>query len=125
MMQRHGDYAYAEATVSRRPAAVPRHARAGLRRDARATGEPEVDAWRRLQFGGRDGTVELPRFSTSFGAELTDALIDLGLGPAFESGGDLEELVTGAGAKGLSRVLQRARVDVDERPAPAPPPSPS
>ncbi len=68
----------------------------------------DVD-WRRGQ-----GAVELPRFSTTAELELTEALIELGLGPAFEFGHDLEALVTGPGEKGLSRILQRARVDVDE-----------
>ncbi|HWK28444.1 MAG TPA: hypothetical protein VNS09_17905, partial [Solirubrobacter sp.] len=31
-----------------------------------------------------------------------------------EPGGDLDELIHGPGAKALGRVLQRARVDVDE-----------
>jgi serpin B len=70
--------------------------------------------WHEVEFRDGQGTVELPRFSTTAELELTDALIDLGLGPAFEFGQDLEALVTGPGDKGLSRVLQRARVDVDE-----------
>lgn len=70
--------------------------------------------WHDLQWRMGQGIVELPRFTTTSELELTDALIDLGLGPAFEYGRDLEELVTGPGDKGLSRILQRARVDVDE-----------
>ena len=70
--------------------------------------------WHEVTWSHGQGTVELPRFSTTAELELTDALIDLGLAPAFEFGQDLEELVTGPGDKGLSRVLQRARVDVDE-----------
>ena len=70
--------------------------------------------WHDVEWRHGQGTVELPRFSTTAELELTEALIDLGLGPAFEFGRDLEELVTGPGDKGLSRVLQRARVDVDE-----------
>ncbi len=78
-------------------------------------GEPRGDAWRRLRFRHRAGTIELPRFSAQYRAELVPALIELGLGPAFQAGGDLENLFTGAGAKRLSEIIQRARVDVDER----------
>jgi serpin B len=60
------------------------------------------------------GTVELPRFSTTSSLELADPLIDLGLGPAFNDSHDLDQLVIGPGRKALRRVLQRARVDVDE-----------
>jgi serine protease inhibitor len=67
-----------------------------------------------VQWRPGEGTVELPRFSAQTKAELHDALVALGLGPAFDSGGDLENLFSGPGAKGLSRILQRARADVDE-----------
>jgi serpin B len=60
------------------------------------------------------GIVELPRFSRTSSLELTDALTALGLGPAFEPGTDLDELIDGPGRKALGRVVQRARVDVDE-----------
>lgn len=70
--------------------------------------------WREQRWERGHGTVELPRFSTTTAADLAEALIDLGLGPAFEPGRDLEQLVTGPGDKCLSRILQRARVDVDE-----------
>jgi serine protease inhibitor len=60
------------------------------------------------------GIVELPRFSTTSSIELADHLIALGLGPAFEPSQDLDELISGPGRKALARVLQRARVDVDE-----------
>jgi len=116
MMRASGEYAYAEGDGLR---AVRLPYGDTLELDFVAVladaGEPRGDAWRRLQFRGRDGTVELPRFSASFGADLTDPLIALGLGPAFDAGGDLENLFTGDGAKGLSQVLQRARADVDER----------
>jgi serine protease inhibitor len=78
-------------------------------------GEPPADAWRDLPFRRREGTVELPRFSAEYRAELAEPLKALGLGPAFEPGGDLENLFTGPGEKALSRILQRARADVDER----------
>lgn len=70
--------------------------------------------WHDVEWRRGQGTVELPRFTTTSQLELTEALIDLGLGPAFEYGRDLEQLVTGPGDKALSRILQRARVDVDE-----------
>jgi serine protease inhibitor len=60
------------------------------------------------------GTVELPRFSTTSSLELAEPLIDLGLGPAFNESHDLDALVLGPGKKALKRILQRARVDVDE-----------
>jgi serine protease inhibitor len=60
------------------------------------------------------GTVELPRFSTTSALELAGPLIELGLEPAFRPGRDLEQLVVGPGDKGLGRIVQRARVDVDE-----------
>lgn len=63
----------------------------------------DVD-WRRGQ-----GTVELPRFSTTSSLEL-DRLLGLSL----EAGHDLDALIDGPGRKGLSRIIQRARVDVDE-----------
>jgi serine protease inhibitor len=67
-----------------------------------------------LQWRHGEGTVELPRFSAEFKAELREALVALGLGPAFLPGDDLEQLFTGPGSKALSRILQRARADVDE-----------
>ena len=65
-------------------------------------------------FSHDHGHVELPRFSTTATHELEEPLKQLGLAPAFEPGLDLENLVHGPGKKALSRVLQRARVDVDE-----------
>jgi serpin B len=60
------------------------------------------------------GTVELPRFTTLSSLDLADALAELGLGAAFRESTDLDELIVGPGRKALGRVLQRARVDVDE-----------
>src|SRR4051794_5581152 len=51
-----------------------------------------------------DGTVELPRFSAESRLELNAVLRDLGLGPAFTPGQDLENLFTGPGDKALSRI---------------------
>jgi serpin B len=60
------------------------------------------------------GIVELPRFTTTSSLELSEHLIALGLGPAFRPGEDLDALISGPGRKALGRVVQRARVDVDE-----------
>jgi serine protease inhibitor len=60
------------------------------------------------------GIVELPRFSRTSSNELAGTLAALGLGPAFEPGTDLDELISGPGRKALGRVVQRARVDVDD-----------
>jgi serpin B len=70
--------------------------------------------WRSHEWRRGHGTVELPRFTSTASLDLGDPLTELGLGPAFDSGRDLEQLITGPGDKGLSRILQRARVDVDE-----------
>jgi serpin B len=61
------------------------------------------------------GIVELPRFTTTSSLDLAAHLIALGLGAAFEPGTDLDELIEGPGRKALGRVVQRARVDVDEQ----------
>jgi serpin B len=76
----------------------------------------EVSDWRALRgrMTAREGRVELPRLRAESQLELSDALRDLGLGPAFEPGEDFEGLFRGEGAKALGRALQRARVDVDE-----------
>jgi serpin B len=65
-------------------------------------------------WSGGYGIIELPRFSTTSSLDLADHLIALGLGPAFRPGEDLDELIAGPGRKALGRVVQRARVDVDE-----------
>jgi serine protease inhibitor len=70
--------------------------------------------WDALEFSPGYGTVILPAFGAESRHELTDALTALGLGPAFRPGDELEELFRGPGPKSLSRILQRARVDVDE-----------
>jgi serine protease inhibitor len=79
---------------------------------------PELDAssWGALRerMHSRDGAVSLPRLHLTSQLELTDALKALGLGPAFELGHDFDGMFEGAGEKSLSRVLQRARIDLDE-----------
>jgi serine protease inhibitor len=65
--------------------------------------------WREVEFTRGQGTVELPRFTTVSSLEL-----DRLLGLPSEPGHDLDELIAGPGKKALGRVLQRARVDVDE-----------
>jgi serine protease inhibitor len=74
-----------------------------------------LDDWRDVEWRRGRGTVELPRFSSESDLSLTAPLRELGLGPAFEGGDDLEALVTGPGPLALSRIDQRARVDVDEQ----------
>jgi serine protease inhibitor len=80
---------------------------------------PRLDAegWAALRtaMGTREGTVALPHLKLSSNLELTNALAALGLGPAFGAGDDFDGLFEGPGAKSLSRVLHRARVDLDER----------
>ncbi|MBE2319962.1 serpin family protein [Solirubrobacter sp. CPCC 204708] len=67
-------------------------------------GEPGERDWARGH-----GTVELPRFTVESSIDVNEVL-----GLSFETGHDLDELIEGPGAKGISRILQRARVDVDE-----------
>jgi serine protease inhibitor len=81
-------------------------------RSACRTRSTTCGSWPRWRRGY--GSVALPRFSTTSSLELADALIELGLGPAFKGSADLDELIVGPGRKALQRVLQRARVDVDE-----------
>ena len=82
-------------------------------------GLPRLDAarWTALRSSMRnlEGTVALPSFHAEERFELTDALIALGLGPAFEPGPDFDGLFEGPGDKSLSRVLHRARVELDEQ----------
>jgi serpin B len=71
--------------------------------------------WRGLSFRSRPGRVELPRFCAESSLSLAEHLRALGLGPAFVPGHDLDGLVSGPDEVALSRILQRARADVDER----------
>jgi serine protease inhibitor len=61
------------------------------------------------------GTVVMPVFGAESRHDLAEPLSALGLAPAFEPGMDLEALIAGPGEKALDRILQRARVDVDEQ----------
>lgn len=65
--------------------------------------------WHDVEWRRGHGTVELPRFSTTSSLDL-----DKVLGLSMEAGHDLDELIDGPGVKGFSRIIQRARVDVDE-----------
>jgi serpin B len=65
--------------------------------------------WRATEWREGYGTVELPRFTTTSTLDLARTL-----GLSFDEGRDLDELIDGPGEKALSRVIQRARVDVDE-----------
>jgi serpin B len=70
--------------------------------------------WRDVAWARGHGTIELPAFGGDAMHDLVPALVALGLGPAFEPGLDLEDLFRGEGEKALGRILQRARVDVDD-----------
>jgi serine protease inhibitor len=74
-----------------------------------------VRDWDALQTSRRRGTIALPRFTAVSSLDLSAALTDLGLGPAFTEGRDFDGLLSGDDPKALGRVLQSARVDVDER----------
>jgi serpin B len=76
---------------------------------------PAVRDWDALQTSRRRGTIALPRFTAVSSLDLSAALTDLGLGPAFTEGRDFDGLLSGDDPKALGRVLQSARVDVDER----------
>ncbi len=71
--------------------------------------------WREAGWSRGRGTVVLPVFGAQSSHELGPPLSALGLGPAFAPSGDLEDLFHGPGLKALGRILQRARVDVDEQ----------
>jgi serpin B len=109
MMDVSGRFAYAEEGELR---AVRLPYGQGELRFVGVLGEGD---WRALPFAVRPGRVELPRFSAESSLSLAEPLSALGLAPAFEPGDDLEALFTGPGQKALSRILQRARADVDER----------
>lgn len=70
--------------------------------------------FRAIEWSRGRGTVVLPAFGAESRHDLAAALIELGLAPAFEPGLDLEDLFRGEGEKALGRILQRARVDVDD-----------
>lgn len=85
--------------------------------DGLAPPRPDADGWAALRAAmtPRDGAVALPCLRAESALDLREPLTALGLGPAFEPGPDWEGLFQGDGAKALNRVLQRARVDVDEQ----------
>jgi serpin B len=73
-------------------------------------GLAEAPAWRR-----REGRVRMPRLALSTRLDLRRALEGLGLGLLFEPGPDLAGLFAGpAEPTALGRVLQNARLEVDE-----------
>jgi serpin B len=81
---------------------------------------PALDAaaWGALRARLRpaQGSLALPRLRLDADLDLRPALVALGLGPAFEPSRDLDGVLAVPGAEpiALGRVLQRARVDVDE-----------
>jgi serine protease inhibitor len=109
MMEVEGVFEHAEGAIR-----LPY--RDGELRFVAMLGEPAAGArdLRAIAWSRGRGTVILPAFSAESRHDLAPALADLGLGPAFVPGRDLEELFRGPGDKSLKRILQRARVDVDE-----------
>ena len=71
----------------------------------------------RERFRLRAGSLAVPRLRLEAELELHDPLAALGLAPAFEPSHDLDGVFTVAGGwpTALGRVLQRARVDLDEQ----------
>jgi serpin B len=105
MMTVHGDFEHAGQDAVRLPYG------SGDLRFVAVLG----DTLRRdLTWSTSEGDVDLPRFSANSRIDLKGPLIDLGLGPAFAGGQDLDTLVTGPGPKALSGIDQAARIDVDE-----------
>jgi serine protease inhibitor len=76
---------------------------------------PRVADWDALRTSRRTGSIAVPRFSAASSLELSDALKELGLEPAFVPGPDFDGLIAGDDPKALERVLHTARVDVDEQ----------
>jgi serpin B len=68
-----------------------------------------VGEYRATEWGEGYGCVELPRFTTTSTLDVARALR-----LSFDASHDLDELIDGPRKKALSRVIQRARVDVDE-----------
>jgi serpin B len=66
--------------------------------------------WREPEWAHGHGLVGLPRFTTVSSLEL-ERLLGLPTRPS----ADLDALIDGPGAKAIGRLLQRARVDVDEQ----------
>ena len=66
--------------------------------------------WHDVEWELGQGTVELPRFTTEELARARRAARPGGWSPAATS----TQLIEGPGDKALGRILQRARVDVDE-----------
>jgi serpin B len=69
----------------------------------------------RTEMRSREGAVSLPRLHLTSRLDLGDAMTALGLGPAFVPGADFDGLFEGPGDKALGRILQLARVDLDEQ----------
>ena len=75
----------------------------------RVAADYTIDRWR------REGRVRMPRLALSTKLDLRRALESIGLGLLFEPGPDLAGLFAGpASDTALGRVLQNARLEVDE-----------
>jgi serine protease inhibitor len=78
---------------------------------------PDEARWAEIVDGleRRHGQVALPRLRLASGLKLEAPLTALGLGAMFRPAGDLDGMFEGPEpAKGVSRVLHEARVDLDE-----------
>jgi serine protease inhibitor len=79
--------------------------------------EPGAELWPALRprMAGREGSLRLPRVAAESRLDLRDALVALGLEAVFRMGGDFDGLFEGPGPlKALGRLLQSARLEVDE-----------
>jgi serine protease inhibitor len=120
MMAADGRFHYAEADAGqaiRLPYGDDRRLALIVMLPARG-GEPGAGLWTALRprLASREGSLRLPRIAAESELDLGDALVALGLAAVFRAGGDLDGLLDGPGpAKALGRVLQSARLEVDEQ----------
>jgi serpin B len=64
----------------------------------------------------RNGSLRLPRFTIADDLSLAGPLVDLGMAPAFQPGADFSRLSPDCGRQcAISEVVQRTRLEVDER----------
>jgi serine protease inhibitor len=119
MMHAEGEMAYAEdddVQAIRLPYGNTRTLRwcGVIAREGMQPPRLDAAAWSRLRFATRPGRLALPRLRLEARLDLREALIALGLGEAF-TGDGFDKLFDAAEPATLGRVLQRARVDFDER----------
>lgn len=68
-------------------------------------------------FHRREGDIVLPRFKVEYSKSLNGTLIDLGMGEAFSSNANFEDM--GAGALMISQVIHKAVIEINEEGAEA------